>query len=157
MGVEAELIQHGVSASQARRFSKDYPLDYLQQKLDEFPFREVKKNAGGLLAASIRENYPTPPGYQSPGEIKEAAQSAKRKEVAALERRKKEEALNQLKDEAARQFLDQLSPEQLAALRRQATQRCPGRNPSERVREAMLIVLAKELLEEEGNLPMKTL
>ena len=81
--VQATLIELGVFPSEAKKFAVEYPAEYLEEKIDQFPFRAADTNPGGLLAESIRKNMPPPPGYRPP-EMRRAEQAeAERKHTAA--------------------------------------------------------------------------
>ncbi len=84
--IEKQLIDLGIAPSEARKFVRDHPGDYLKLKIDQFAFREVKSNPGGLLAETIRRDFAPPPGYRSPEqrarEAAEARERAQRKAAA---------------------------------------------------------------------------
>lgn len=83
--IEQKLIKLGVIPSEAQKFVRRYPEDYLEAKIDQFPYRQAKKNPGGLLAESIRRDLPAPNGYAPP---KERARQAEQDQKRALKRAK---------------------------------------------------------------------
>jgi len=87
--IEKKLIDLGIVPSEARKFVRDHPGDYLELKIDQFAFREVKSNPGGLLAETIRRDFAPPPGYRSPEqrarEAAEALERAQRKAAVTAE------------------------------------------------------------------------
>ena len=159
-GIEQDLVRLGISPSEARKFASEYSEDYLERKIDEFSYREAKQNPAGLLAASIRDDFPPPENYQSP-EIRRRNEEARELRKAARanserERLQKRQALAELEsrqDEAARAFLHEISEEELSTLKHMAKQRSPTTNPSDRVIEIMLLNLVKAELRKNGRLP----
>ena len=130
--LEDQLIQLGIDPSEARKFVKQFPEDYLAAKIDQFPFRQAKSNPGGLLADSIRRDLPPPGGYRDPKA--RLAEAEKKQEKAAkltrvqcqIDARKeaKKMAEEQQLDEAAA-ALKALTAEERTQLYKEAKRRFP--------------------------------
>ena len=89
--IERRLIACGVFPNEARKFVREHPDNYLERKLDEFQFREVKESPGGLLADSIRRDLPPPKGYRTPSERAEDASERKIQEEARARAHREQE------------------------------------------------------------------
>ena len=69
-GLEARLIERGVTASSAVRLVRDYPAEVIEAKLQVFDQlagrrdARISKNPAGYLVQSIRKDYVTPVGLQ---------------------------------------------------------------------------------------------
>jgi len=50
-------------ATEAKKFVTQHSNEYLENKIDQFPYRDAKSNPAGLLAESIRRDIPPPPNY----------------------------------------------------------------------------------------------
>jgi len=61
--VEDKLIKLGIIPSEVKKFVAEYSVEYLEEKIDQFPFRDAKTNPAGFLAESIRRDMPPPPNY----------------------------------------------------------------------------------------------
>jgi hypothetical protein len=70
VGLEARLIERGVTASSAVRLVRDHPAELIQSKLQVFDQlashrdARISKNPAGYLVQSIRKNYVPPAGFQ---------------------------------------------------------------------------------------------
>lgn len=109
--IEDKLIKLGIIPSEAQKFVKLHSADYLEEKIDQFPYRKAKSNPGGLLADSIRRDLPPSPNYLPPAE---RAQEEKLSQKRRLHRAKIE-AEEQKKAAAERAIEEQLRAETEAA------------------------------------------
>lgn len=126
--VESKLIELGIIPSEAQKFVRQHSEEYLQDKIDQFAYREVKSNPGGLLADSIRRDLPPPSNYCTPAQRAEQKKSDKEKalhrakieaiESARIETEKaaKEKAIEEA--EAAFKLLSDLEIKELKKLAR---------------------------------------
>jgi hypothetical protein len=64
--LQEKLIHLGIAPSEAEKFVKKFPGEYLEAKIDQFAYRHVKSNPAGLLAESIRRDLPPPGAYRTP-------------------------------------------------------------------------------------------
>ena len=162
--IQGELMEVGISESTALKFSSQYPLEYLEQKLDEFKYLNMKgraptENAAGWLVKSIKENWESPSGYMTPAEreqeLQDKQEQEKAKRKAAVAKRKRERNLEQIKEERERGidgYLSSLSEEQKDRL----TQEALGPNPNEiqlLMKGTTLRIHVAKLLEEQGAIP----
>jgi len=146
--MEQKLIQLGIDPSEARKFVKRFPEDYLASKIDQFPFRQVKSNPGGLLADSIRRDLPPPGEYRDPKtRLAEAERKKKKAEQmtrvqSRIDARKvaKRMAEEQQLDEAAA-ALEELTSEERTQLYKEAKRRFP--KAGEEVTRLTMIALLK--------------
>jgi hypothetical protein len=132
--LEKKLIDLGIAPSEARKFVRDHPEDYLELKIDQFAFREVKSNPGGLLAETIRRDFSPPPGYRSPEQrAREAAETRDRAQrraavTAEMERcRQAERAAEDHEIAQAELVFRGLSNDEKKALETQARKKFPKR------------------------------
>lgn len=130
--IERRLREEGVFPDTARSFVATFPAEYLEQKLDEFQFRQADTSPGGLLATSIRKDLPPPSGYRSPDERakdeeekrvleERRAETLREKELKAEEERSREE--RELL--AAEKKLKALDESTRASLKNEAKRRFP--------------------------------
>jgi hypothetical protein len=86
-----ELIGFGLTANVARQLSEIHPAAYIRTKLDHVQWlmqtksAAVVKNPAGYLRRAIEQDFPSPPGYQSPQqrEVAKAARERRRAETLA--------------------------------------------------------------------------
>ena len=132
--LEKKLVDLGIAPSEARKFVRDHPENYLELKIDQFAFREVKSNPGGLLAETIRRDFSPPPGYRSPekrvweaAEVRERAQ--RRAAVTAeMERcRQAERAAEDHEIARAKLTFEALSKDEKEVLETEARKKFPKR------------------------------
>lgn len=142
--VEARLIELDVFPTEAKKFVSEYPREYLEQKIDEFPFRSADTNPGGLLADSIRKNMQPPPGYQLPADRQAAQAEAERKQKImqsrAHEQKQKEDALLETQEQQralAEKTLNLLSESELDELEQVARRQFPKAGPKA-IRQLMI-------------------
>jgi hypothetical protein len=70
VGLEARLIDRGVTASSAVRLVRDYPAESIEAKLEVFDQlaghrdARISKNSAGFLVKSIQEDYRPPAGFE---------------------------------------------------------------------------------------------
>lgn len=87
--VEDKLIQLGIIPSEAKKFVAQHSNEYLEDKIDQFPYRDAKSNPAGLLAESIRRDIPPPPNYLP---LADRLKQEKLNQKRALKRAKLEQA-----------------------------------------------------------------
>lgn len=130
--MEQKLIQLGIVASEAQKFVRRFPEEYLAAKIDQFPFRSPNQNPAGLLAESIRRDLPPPNGYSTPQAREEqAAQKRKgeRQQAARIEREAREREASIAAEERiideAKAALEALSLEEKSKLELEAKRQFP--------------------------------
>jgi hypothetical protein len=107
-GVEARLIDLGVSPRQARRLAITHHEEYLDMKIDEVRYLMAKesgkfKNPAGFLVKSIEEKFSPPLGFQTPGEkAKVEAEVFKKKETVRRLKEDREERSRKKEEERER-------------------------------------------------------
>jgi len=85
--VVVQLRQTGIGTdSQAICLVKEFGIDRCLEQLDALPYRK-SSNPGALLASSIRENYPAPPGLISQREANNRKEEERLKAQDQLRRR----------------------------------------------------------------------
>ena len=100
--VVAELTDFGISKKTAEKFSKDYPQDYLLEKLNlvqwlvETSSKLVGKNPPGYLRRAIEDDYVAPAQYESP------VDRSKRREVERQRRHEAEEEFRKSRERTER-------------------------------------------------------
>ena len=87
--VQDKLINLGIIPSEAKKFVTQYSVKYLEDKIDQFPYRDAKTNPAGLLAESIRRDMPPPPNYMP---FSERLKQEKLNQKRARKRAKQEQA-----------------------------------------------------------------
>ncbi|MEM7012819.1 MAG: replication initiator protein A [Verrucomicrobiota bacterium] len=147
--IEQKLIELGVIPSEAAKFVRDHEPDYLEQKIDEFAFREPARNPGGFLAESIRKDLPPPTGYLKPAkraaladEEAEKRQKATKARAARNRRRERRDAAESARLEKAEIKLASLPASERRRLEREARLNFPDAGPKV-IRSWMLAQLAK--------------
>ena len=130
--MEQKLIQLGIVASEALKFVRRFPEEYLAAKIDQFPFRSPNQNPAGLLAESIRRDLPPPNGYLPPlARAEQAAQKRKgeRQQAARIEREAREREASIAAEERiigeAKAALEALSLEERSKLKLEARRQFP--------------------------------
>lgn len=149
--MEKRLIQLEIVPSEAKKFVRDFPENYLAEKIDQFPFRNPKQNPAGLLADSIRRDLPPPSGYLNPRERAELDAQKKnrdRRRQTRIEQEKRKQAeLDAAEQELldrAKIELDGLSPSERSKLENEARKKFPKAG-SDMVRWAMLARLKNQI------------
>ena len=111
--VVVQLRQTGIGTdSQAISLVKEFGIDRCLEQLDALPYRK-SSNPGALLASSIRENYPAPPGLISRREQENRKEEERLKAQELLRRRalekqrRAEEAAIRAKEQAERRSAEQ--------------------------------------------------
>lgn len=170
--LEARLVGHGVTLSQAQRLASEYEPGRIERQLDSLDFliaqsRGVPSNYGGWLVKAITENYTVPKGFKTRAELDQEARerAAKVTERAAKQSLKQEaktaaEQATQKRQQAETEkilaYLAALSVPERAKLEKEAVQRSSlarGRiGPTLRV--AIIHNHVKDLLKERGDLGM---
>ncbi len=149
--VEEKLIQLGIVPSEARKFVRRFPGEYLEAKIDQFPYRRPKSNPAGLLAESIRRDLPPPIDYRSPNTragdaARKQADARKEADRLGLETRRREAEAEDEKRriEEAEANLESLSAEDRITLQREARKRFP--NAGKEVTHWTMIALIRDRL-----------
>lgn len=103
--LERELITRGIMANTAAELVASHPEELITAQVEHFDWlkakqpKSVSKNPGGFLADAIRQNYPTPPGFETKAQIA-ARDKAKR------EQERREAEARRLKEESHRRGLE---------------------------------------------------
>jgi hypothetical protein len=149
--MEATLIDLGILPSQARKFVEDHSKEYLEEKIDQLPFRNPDRNPAGYLATSIREKLPAPDGYQPPEirarEEKRRQEQRRKTQRQETARKEREESLQATAEELrlqAESALRELPAEALDELRRTARRRFP--DASETILHLVMVSLIQDRL-----------
>lgn len=163
--LEAALVKHGVSRTEAKRFIAKYPPDFLEAKIEALEFRiahgvEVE-SPGGYLAQSIRDDFANPKGFKTRVERAQEAAEATRKAQEREDRldankraEKRRQALldAQLEKEevAVAAFLENLSSRELLEIETEALKPFgnKGKTLGPKVKQTMIRNHVVELLKE---------
>jgi hypothetical protein len=153
--IEAGLVSHGVSRTEAKRFTAKYPPEFLEAKIEALEFRlgqgtEIS-GSGGYLAQSIRDDYDNPKGFKTHVEKEQEAEEAAKKaeERGRKQKAKKaaEERRQALLDEecekeevAVAEFLENQSSRDLMEIESEALKPfgTEGKKMSVKVKKAMI-------------------
>lgn len=150
--LKEKLIHLGIAPSEAEKFVRKFPEDYLEAKIDQFPYRQAKSNPAGLLAESIRRDLPPPGAYRTPehraeDSLKKAEATRKMAERKAITEAKRmaEILAEESRMEEAEAVLSRLSAEERATLESEARKRFP--NAGSEVTHWTMIALIRNQLD----------
>ncbi len=107
--LEGRLVGHGVTRSQARKLISEYEDSRIEVQLEILEFLLVRggeaapTNRGGWLVKAIAENYSSPRGFKSSGQLAEEsrqkAEKARERQEADL-RKKSDEEVERMRESA---------------------------------------------------------
>jgi len=116
--VVEQLTNFGIHKDKAQELAKQYPEEYLSEKLS---FAEwlvgkgsnlIKDNPAGFLIRAIQNDFTLPPNFETPGQTKDRTERAtKLKETADKKREQAELEYRQAKEAAAQRLKDNHPPE----------------------------------------------
>lgn len=106
--LEAKLVKHGVTKSQAQRLIAKHPEEMVEAKVELLEFKiskgDAPENAGGFLVKAVEEDYANPRGFKTQAELQlEATDDEKRRKEREAKMKAKAEAEARMqsdKDEA---------------------------------------------------------
>ena len=134
VGLEARLIERGVTASSAVRLVCDYPGEMIEAKLQVFDQlagrrdARIAKNPAGYLVQSIRKDYVPPPGLlkMSPGSVAKTPDGRPSAERKTPHGKKRPEANKfYVEHKRIQEHLAGLSADELAQLENDALKASP--------------------------------
>jgi hypothetical protein len=111
-GLEAALIARGVTPVTATELVGSFPAEQIQARVEAFDWltekkdRRISKSPGGYLAASIRQGYAAPKGFESQADRAHrlATEAEQRRQAEAQKRRA--EAEQRAREQAERARID---------------------------------------------------
>lgn len=127
--LERELISRGVSESTARELVAEYPEERISAQVEHFDWlkakhpKKITESPGGFLVNAIRQDYATPPGFESKADRakREEAKRDEQRRAVEVARKKHEARAAELEQKAqVDAYLKALGPDELEELDRQA-------------------------------------
>ena len=135
VGLEAQLIDRGVTASSSARLVRDYPAESIEAKLrvfDQLAGRRdarISKNAAGFLVKSIQDDYQPPAGLEGnasrPWLRKPADEGPALSKPARRSNAEKSESFH-VEQKAVQDYVARLSPADLVQVETEAVKASPS-------------------------------